>query len=393
MALVEHDRRAADAVALRGVRGWFARRRAEAVEFEIAERLRWSWRACCEGAGLSHTVDTASGATVSTPRITALTLGDPTTLVVRLLPGQVIGDVRALAGRLAPHLGAVGLRVEPRGLEHVRIELLTVDPLADVLPLDATGPGVLLGRDESGEELRVDPVDLPHMIVQGTTRSGKSVFTYGLLAQLVRRSDVLITGVDPTGLLFRPFAGSHHADWQTSGLGDLDAVEKLLTRVVAEMDSRIRTLPMDRDTAALSDDQPAVFVVLEEWAGCLKVLDAVATRDDKPGTRVRALVSRLLAEGAKVGVKVLILVQRAEATVVGALERSQCSLRISFRVDSMTSVELLHAGADRAVADAHTIAAPGIALVTRPGAPLARLRAPFLGSYAAYAAAVTGERA
>ena len=226
--------------------------------------------------------------------------------------------------------------------------------------------------------------------MQGVTRSGKSVWTYGALAQLAAQPDVLVAGCDPTGLLWRPFAGSLHSLWQVSGLADLPAHEALLARLVAEMDRRIVELPPDRDTLAVTAAMPLLVVVLEELAGLLRALDAAKAAKDDPGKRVRALLGRLLAEGAKVGVRVILLVQRAEAAVVGAFERAMCSLRISFRTDNRASVELLHPGADPAVADAHTTAEPGIALVSMPGRPLTRMRAPFLGGYPEYVAAVAG---
>lgn len=355
-----------------------------------ASALVDAWTAAVEGADLVRKVDTVSGTTVIPPRVLSVEFGPPVRLLVRLEPGQTSDDVRILAPRLAPHLGVPLLRVEPVGVgRDILVTLLDRDPLDDPLPL-VPGPGVLLGRTETGGLLRADPAELPHAVVQGVTRSGKSVWTYGLLAQLAPRPDVLITGSDPTGLLWRPFAGSRHAPRQASGLAALAAHEKILAAVVDDMDARIRDLPGDRDTTEISADVPLILVVLEEYPGLLRVLDAAATRDDKPGVRVRALVSRLLAEGAKAGIRVLILAQRAEASVIGAFERAMCSLRVSFRVDNRASVELLHPGTDPATADAHTTALPGIALLSRPGAPITRIRGPYLGGYAAYAAAVAG---
>lgn len=364
-------------------------RRQRHDDYRDADALIWAWRLACEGAGLCRSVDTPTGATVSTPKVTGVRLGRRPQLVVALQPGQLVGDVRAAAHRIAPALGGVALRVEPRGLVHVLVTVLDVDPLAAAVPL-AGGVGVHLGRDEGGDDLRLDPVELPHTICQGVTRSGKSVWTYGLLSQLAHRPDVLVAGCDPTGLLFRPFAGSRHAPWQSAGLADPGAHEKVLAGLVDEMDARIAALPADRDVLDVSPDRPLLVVVLEEYPGLLRVLDAAATRDDKPGARVRALVSRLLAEGAKAGVRVVILAQRAEASVVGAFERAMCSLRISFRCDNRASVELLHPGAPPALADAHTTALPGVALVSRPGYELARVRAPYLGGYPQYVAAVAG---
>ncbi|BBG04590.1 MULTISPECIES: hypothetical protein [Pseudonocardia] len=365
----------------------FGRHRHDREGEALVEQLVTMWVRACEGASLVRVVDTVSGPTIIPPKIVDITLGPPTILVVELQPGMLPADVVDLAPRIAPHMDAWGLHVEPIGHRHVRVALLDSDPLTGTVPLLA-GAGLHLGRDESGADLRIAPADLPHAVCQGVTRSGKSVWTYSLLAQLAHRPDALIAGCDPTGLLWRPLAGSRHADRLASGLVDPGAHEKVLAAVVAEMDDRIRDLPADRDTIAVSLGRPLLFVILEEYPGLLRVLDAAKTRGDDPGARVRALVSRLLAEGAKAGVRVVILAQRAEASVVGAFERAMCSLRISFRCDNRASVELLHPGAPPALADAHTAALPGIALVSRPGHPVARIRAPYIGGYPEFAAAV-----
>ncbi|NMH98909.1 FtsK/SpoIIIE domain-containing protein [Pseudonocardia acidicola] len=331
-------------------------------------------------------VDTPSGVTVSTPPLVSVVLGPPTVLVARLLPGQLVGDLRRASYRLAGHLGAVALRIEPRGLTYARIELLAADPLDAVLPLDLTPArgGVLLGRDEAGCEVRVEPVELPHLVVQGQTRSGKSAFLYALIAQLASDDDVTVAGVDPSGLTLRPFAGTRHGEHQTCGLADLDRIEKVLAGLVAEMDHRLTVMPADRDIMATGPGVPLIVVVLDEYPATLRALDAA---DTKQGKRVRALVARLLAESHKVGFRVVIAAQRAEAAIVGAAERAQAAGRLSFRVDSPDTVKLLHSDADD-LAGAHTTAPPGIALLTWPGRPLSRIRAPWIGSYAAFVSAV-----
>ncbi|GAA1399513.1 hypothetical protein GCM10009613_55180 [Pseudonocardia kongjuensis] len=365
----------------------FARPRRDRDGEALVEHLVTAWTRACEGADLVRNVDTVTGPTVIPPKLVDITLGPPTVLIAELQPGMIPADVTALAPRIAPHLDVHSLRVEPIGHRHVRVTLLDADPLDTLVQLDP-GTDLMLGRDDAGHALRLDPIDLPHTITQGVTRSGKSVWTYALLAQLAGRDDVSLSGCDPTGLLWRPFRGTHHADRLSAGLTDLDAHEKVLRAVVDEMDDRIRDLPDDRDQIEIGPARLLIVVVLEEYPGLLRVLDAGKTRGDDPGQRVRALVSRLLAEGAKAGVRVVILAQRAEASVVGAFERAMCSLRISFRTDNRASVELLHPGTDPAIADAHTTAAPGVALITRPGHTLTRFRAPFLGGYPEYAAAV-----
>lgn len=354
---------------------------------EDVDALVYAWRRACEGAGLFQQVDAAAGPTIVTPRIVDVALGPPLAFTAELLPGQLPGDVRRVCPRLAPHIGVPLLAVTPLGHRHVRLQALDRDPLAADVPL-IRGRGVHLGRTEDGPDLLEHPARLPHGLVQGVTRSGKSVWTYGLLANVAGDPLVRLTGVDPTGLLFRPLVGSRHAAGLVSGLTDLGGPGRLLGQLTREMDQRIAALPLDRDTLEITPEYPLIMVVLEEYPGLLRVLDAAKTKTSDPGKDVRSKVSRLLAEGHKVGLRVLIMAQRAEAAVVGAFERAMCSLRLSFRCDNRAAVELLHPGVDGQLADAHTTAAPGIALLTIPGQPIRRIRGPYLGGYAEYCAAV-----
>ncbi|WP_145981472.1 hypothetical protein [Pseudonocardia sp. HH130629-09] len=163
------------------------------------------------------------------------------------------------------------------------------------------------------------------------------------------------------------------------GLGDPGVIAEHVGRLVDDMDKRISSIPRDRD--CLPDADGLLFVVLEEYPGLLRYLDAA---DTKIGKRVRGYVARLLAEGRKAGVRVVLVAQRAEASVIGSTERGQCSTRLSFRVDNHDAVKLLHPDTDQDTAAAHASALPGIALVSSPGRPLTRVRAPWIGGYGEY---------
>jgi hypothetical protein len=355
---------------------WRSRDPQEYADSLEVDRIVSAWRAACEGAGLVRTVDTVTGPTVIPPEITHVTLGPPVVLTVRLQPGMTVADVRDVGGRLAPHLDAYGIRVESRGRgAWALVTLLDSDPLAEPYSLPdgpLTGP-VFLACDEQGADVLADPADLGHVAVQGATGSGKSAFLYALLSQLAVRDDVEVTGVDPSGILLRPFPGA------LLGLSDPTAVEAHVSGLVDDMDRRIARIPYDRDALDVADGLR--FIVMEECPGLLRYLDAA---DPKIGKRVRALVARLLAEGRKAGLRVVLVAQRAEASVIGSTERGQCSTRISFRVDNTDAVRLLHPDADPDTAAAHASAVPGVALLSSPGRPLSRVRAPWIGGYAEY---------
>lgn len=365
-----------------------ARRRRDAyvADEALVTDLMWTWREACEGAGIGRVVQTVTGPTISTPPLVSITLGPPTVLLARLLPGQVAGDVAAAATRLRGPLGAVGLRVDPRGHAHVRVELLTTDPLAGIVAFTAPTRGVWLARGEDGTDITAEWRDLPHLAVQGQTRSGKTAFMYALLAQAAHYPRVLVAGADASGLLLRPFTGTRHASWQALGLSDLGRVEEVLTHLVTEMDARIVGLPFDRDEIDISDENPVVLVVLEEWPGVLRALESAT--DTKASKRVRSLVGRLLAESHKVGFRVVVVAQRAEAGILGGAERAQLAGRLSFRTDNVDSVRLLHPDVPDDLAVEHGQGPPGVALMSWPGRSLTRVRAPWVGSYRAFVQAV-----
>jgi S-DNA-T family DNA segregation ATPase FtsK/SpoIIIE len=336
---------------------------------------------------VTRTVGTPSGPTIVTPALEEIRLGPPVVLTVRLMPGTVSADIRRHAYRIAPHLGARALRVLDAGFGRVTVELLAADPLQPVLDLPdrpLSDSGVWIARTEDGLDITCRPDQLPHVIAQGRTRSGKSAWTYALLAQVAHRRDVTVAGVDAFGLLLRPFAGTHHARQQAVGLRDLARIEHVLAELVDDIDHRIATLPPLVDKLATTPADPLVIVVLEEWPAVLRTLDADAN-DKTRGKRVRALVGRLLAESHKAGMRTLMIAQRAESNLIGGAERDQCDGRLTFRVGSVESVKLLHPDALPDLVTGHETAPDGVCLLTWPGVPgLVRARAPWIGGYRQY---------
>lgn len=355
------------------------------ADVALVDALTGAWRSASAQV-LGQAVDgPIAGTAVVTPMLVEIVLGPPTRLLVEMLPGQLPSDYRAAARRLAPHLGGAMLRVQPVGLRWVELTVLDVDPLGLTLPLDLYRPGLLLGRDEGGLAVDVDhPRDLPHMIVQGQTRSGKSIFLYSLLSQAIREPDIEVAGVDPSGITLRPLPGR----WVANGLADPERIVYRLTELVAEMDARLARMPWDRDILPTDTDTPVVVIVLDEYPALLRALDGLKSPKSDPGKVVRTLVARMLAESHKVGFRVVLCAQRAEAQIVGSAERAQCAGRLSFRVDSADSVKLLHPDADDLAVE-HTTSPPGIAILSWPGRPVSRLRTPYIGTYRDYVAAVS----
>lgn len=367
---------------------------------EIVDDFTDVWRRLCEFVGLCHTVAAAAGPTVVTPRLVNADLdGGRVVLVVQLLPGQLPAHFEAVADQLAPALGAQRVRIVPRGLHWIRVELLHADPLdVDVttpvtrsstprLCRSVTDHPVLVAQAEDGTEITLPWISAPNGVIQGATRSGKSVWCYSVLAQLAALDDVVIAGSDPSGLLLgRPYAGTRHHPWQVTGSREVFDHVRLLRRLVDKMDDRIAALPARADKwETFTPDRPLVVVVLEEFAGLLRLASTVPAPPKgepaagiKPRDQLLALYGRLVSEGHKAGFRLLVITQRADATVVGGFERGQLGLKLSFRVDDEEALPMLHGSAGRLLAATHRYAPPGVALMDTPSVPLRRVRGPRL---------------
>ena len=272
--------------------------------------------------------------TVHVPRFVRFDEGPPPAFTVRPIAGQMIADFQDHAAAIAECLDVARVRITRQRGGFLRIELLAVDPLettvneGPALLTSSDGP-VLLGVDDIDTSYRISPFQLGHTVVQGQTRSGKSAFCYWLLAQMASAPDLLIAGSDPTGLLL-PFTGTIHQPWQVTGMADPDAHLKLLRDLVTEMDRRIAAIPPRSDQTTPDNATPLIVCVLKEYAGLLRAVDDSATgRKSTRVAEVQRLVARLLSEGHKAAIRLLIILQRADAAVLGGFERGQCSVRIS----------------------------------------------------------------
>ena len=312
-------------------------------------------------------------------------------LTVRSAPGQTLADWQGACPSLASTFSAHSVTAR-EGLRPgwVVLDVLRRDPLAAerVAPNparahDGSGDRVTLGRDEHGRPVTVSATGTAHMAIQGATRSGKSSATYTLLAALAYRADVLVTGIDPTGVLLAPFTAGPGSRYIATGTSsdDLTHAVDVLDRLVVAMDARIRDLlatGADKITT-FSASLPAVWVVLEEYPGLLaaaRALDAESSAKgrDRLAPRLERALGRLVKEGAKVGVTVLVLAQRMSANALDTDDRANIAVRVTLRVDNGDAVAMLHDGLTRAGIDKVRQFAPGVAVMEAPGAPARRVR-------------------
>lgn len=249
---------------------------------------------------------------------------------------------------------------------------------------------ITIGVTESGEDLKFDLASPWHTAIQGMSRSGKSSLTYAFLGQLADRPGVIITGLDPTGVLLSPFRDHPRPDLRATGNSDMKQHASVIQNLTAEMDKRIASLHGLRTDKIdnFDTETPILLVALEEYPGVMS--DAAledAAEGRKPAQRIKPRiqsgVARLIKEGAKVGIRVLLLAQRMDAEVVGGSERSNFGNKITLRVDNADAVKMLHANEATKLAAVASRLLPGHGLVEQVGHPVTRFRGDYMdyGTY------------
>lgn len=212
-----------------------------------------------------------------------------------------------------------------------------------------TGQLIRLGRTPSGTDLMFDPFSAQHTLFTGRTRSGKSVSLYGVLAQLKQFSAVQLCGVDPTGVLFNAIGeGLGGSSLRVMSLREPDQVGEVMNQLLRIMDERIQLLlraGVDKFDQ-FSPEFPLLVILFEEYPGILATLEALdkasgAKVADRLEPRLRASVQRLALEGAKVGIRLVLVSQRADASLLTGVLRSQLTQRISFAQDA-EGLRMLH---------------------------------------------------
>jgi S-DNA-T family DNA segregation ATPase FtsK/SpoIIIE len=272
----------------------------------------------------SHKVPSrVTGGTVM-PRLVRFSVATPL--------GIKVSRVTGLAEELALGLGTPSCRVyRQQGQVQVEVPRHDGGPIS-LLPLcqrlaqegprgQATVPPhtAVLGLDQEGVPLllRLPSPNVAHVLLAGTTGSGKTALARTIIASLALHNHqraLQLVLVDPKGRGFLPFAGLPHL--LVPLLTRVAEVQPVLVRLVAEMEARDE---QGRDT-------PRLVVVIDELADLLQV----------GGQEVEALLTRLTQRGREAGLHLVCCTQKPTAAVIGGLVKSNFPVRL---VGSVTSPE------------------------------------------------------
>ncbi|PVA91593.1 hypothetical protein DDK01_16535 [Mycobacteroides abscessus] len=256
------------------------------------------------------------------------------------------------------------------------------------ITVNGTDRGIPMGLTPTRQLIVLDLLSSGHVALQGQTRSGKSAAVYLALAWSAYMRDVQVWGFDPSRVLLGPLDGLPGRRI----LGD-DAVgmATVMRELLALLEERLELLHSSRrdQLDSFSVDLPLVLVVCEEWAGAVKRLEdhdrsTGAKGADRLAAQVASGFSRLLAEGAKVGFRVMTVTQRASVAALGGGDagdaRSNFGLVISLRTDRADSAEMLLGSISAELSDRIMDFRPGEGLWRGPDQPLTFFRACLIGA-------------
>nr|WP_033422130.1 DNA translocase FtsK [Psychromonas hadalis] len=286
-----------------------------------------------------------------------------------LAPGMKVSTVSSLEKDLARALSAMSVRVVDQipGKAVIALELpnkhreivYSSQVLGSKAFMEAKSPlSMVLGVDISGEPVVVDLAKMPHLLVAGTTGSGKSVGVNCMIVSLLYKSspeDVRLILIDPKMLELSVYEGIPHlltevvTDMKDAAnalrwcVGEMERRYKLLSavgvRTLASYNSKVKEAieagepmvdpiwkegdSMD-ETAPHLEKLPNIVVVVDEFADMMMIV----------GKKCEELITRIAQKARAAGIHLILATQRPSVDVITGLIKANIPTRIAFQVSS-----------------------------------------------------------
>ena len=274
---------------------------------------------------------------VSGPRITRYEL--------KLAPGTKVSKVSALRDDLAYALAAndeIRILAPIPGKQAVGVEvpnpnsrMVTLGDVFRDFP-EGTGPlAAWMGLDIGGKAVFLDIARMPHLLIAGSTGTGKSVCLNALLASILLRAtpeELRMVMIDPKKVELNHYEGIPHL--LTPVVTNMKNATAVLSNMVGEMESRYELMGASRarnlnDWNTIRRGQglsvvPHILVVIDELADLMMVA---------PG-EVEDAIIRLAQKSRAVGIHLMLATQRPSVDVITGMIKANVPSRIAFAVSS-----------------------------------------------------------
>jgi S-DNA-T family DNA segregation ATPase FtsK/SpoIIIE len=293
-------------------------------------------------------------------RVVAAETGPVVTMFeLELAAGVKVSQISALANDMARALGVGAVRVvaplpgkhtigiEVPNSEKEKVRMKSMMELAGNKPRKMQIP-LYLGKDSSGEALVSDLTRMPHLLIAGTTGSGKSVCINSIITGILltkRPDEVKLILIDPKMVEMTAFNTIPHlmcpiVTETTTAVQILEwATVKMDERYALLAEARVKNVTEynslggdeimkrfkpsnDEEEAKIPKKIPYIVIVIDELA------DLMMTA----AKEIEAYIVRLAQKSRAVGIHIILATQRPQATVVTGLIKSNMPTRVGFRV-------------------------------------------------------------
>ncbi|MFO1408636.1 MAG: DNA translocase FtsK 4TM domain-containing protein [Steroidobacteraceae bacterium] len=291
---------------------------------------------------------------------------------LRPAPGVKVAQISHLAKDLARSLSAVSVRVvevipgkSTMGLE-IPNEAREIVTLGEIIKSkaydDMSSPlALVLGKDIGGNPIVADLARMPHLLVGGTTGSGKSTAVNAMVLSLLYKSSaeqVRLIMIDPKMLELSVYEGIPHL--LAPVVTDMKQAANALRWCVAEMERRYRLMAhagvrnlagFNRKVKEAADEgkplrdpiemkqlppggDPESVPVLEPLPYIVVIVDELADLMMIVGKKVEELIARLAQKARASGIHLILATQRPSVDVITGLIKANIPTRIAFQVSA-----------------------------------------------------------
>ena len=278
-------------------------------------------------------------------KVTGVTRGPSVTRYeLEPAPGVKVSSVVNLADDIALRLAAPGVRVEAPipgkaaiGIEapNVTNDMVSFREIVDCEDVRKSSSKLCvgLGKDIEGKVITIDLAKMPHLLVAGTTGSGKSVCVNTLLAGIMykaRPDEVKLILVDPKVVELTNYNGIPHL--LVPVVTDAKKAASALHWAVAEMERRYKSFADTRVrdikayNAQAEEKMPYIVIVIDEMSDLMMVAKA----------DVEDAILRLAQKARACGIHMVLATQRPSVDVITGIVKANIPSRIAFAVSSLT---------------------------------------------------------
>ena len=306
---------------------------------EASQRVADALVTCLAHFGVEATVI----GQIAGPRVTRYEL--------QLAPGTKVGKVANLKDDLSYALATTEIRILAPipGKQAVGVEvpnlspnLVTLGDIYDDLPATASPLSVWLGKDISGASVWADLARMPHILIAGTTGSGKSGCINTILTSILLRAtpdEARLILIDPKRIELNYYESIPHL--LTPVVSSPKEASAVLLNVVTEMERRYERLSQVRARNLPEANRAFRKRGEEELPYLLVVIDELADLMMVSPQEVEDSIIRLAQKSRAVGIHLVLATQRPSVDVITGMIKANVPSRIAFAVSSQTDSRVI----------------------------------------------------